>query len=150
MWPQGPGGQRAQDEADLWSRAKNRQVDAKKLARSGPSGPQAALSVGASGRGLPGAPGLIRSREVVVGCSRSANQSRARNGQVFWGSSAQVFYGQLSQEGSGVYTRGTGPALEPMLEHDCVAEHPCAPLRPKLEKLGKSTIPDQALAQVRE
>src|SRR5215217_6658113 len=131
VWLQGLGGQPAQDEADLWSRAEDRQARCREVGPSCPSGPQAALAVGASGRGLSGAPSAHPLAPGSGPLSRSANQSRARNGQVFWGSSAQVFYGQLSQEGSGVYTRGTTAGLRTLAPDDCVTEHPCAALRPR-------------------
>src|SRR3712207_7752829 len=43
VWPQGPGGQPAQDGADLWPRAKDRQAGCPEVGSSCPSGPQAAL-----------------------------------------------------------------------------------------------------------
>jgi hypothetical protein len=54
-----------------------------------------------------------------------------RNGQVFWGSSAQVLYGELSQEASSVHTGGARAGLRAPARDHRVAEHPYPPLRPR-------------------
>ena len=79
-WLQGLGGQPAQDEADLWSRAKDRQARCREVVPSCPSGPKAALAVGASERDISGAPSAHPLARGSGPLSRSAHQSRARNG----------------------------------------------------------------------
>src|SRR3712207_211108 len=117
VWPQGPGGQPAQDGADLWPRAKDRQAGCPEVGSSCPSGPQAALAVGASGRGISGAPSAHPLTRGAGPLSRSAHQSRVRGTVKSFGARLpKCSTASFHEKVAAWIPQELRPALEPLLE----------------------------------